>query len=376
MSTSSDVQLPAVECWRFDDFEIDVASGVLRHRGTEVPLRRQTWQLLCHLTSMPGRLWTSDELRRALWPRTIVGSDSLVQCVVELRKALGDRDRQLIRTVARRGYRFDRPVDMAPITTLRHAENGPLTLPWKMLVEATGRIEVLRTHDLFSRHVNEPEARGEALAGVAMTHVILLLNRWSATPNWDLALAREAASEAIELDPSSARALHARAHVALLEGRHLDAHLGFRAALARNPRMARAMLRMGIIEMEMGRPARTAGHVRAALEVSRHDDAVRAQASFIQGMAWFHLGRDKDAAECMRQTLALRPSSGFAHQWLAAMHALTGDMADRDGHLVKFRELVPGHTLESLRATERSHDSGFLAQRERMYEGLRRASMI
>jgi TolB-like protein len=48
----------------------------------------------------------------------VVTDDSLVQCVGELRAALGDRSQTLIRTVPRRGYRFDTTVERvdAPAT--------------------------------------------------------------------------------------------------------------------------------------------------------------------------------------------------------------------------------------------------------------------
>ena len=43
---------------------------------------------------------------QAVWPDAFVTADSLVQCTLELRRALGDRSQQLLRTVPRRGYLF------------------------------------------------------------------------------------------------------------------------------------------------------------------------------------------------------------------------------------------------------------------------------
>ena len=77
------------------------------HAGREVPLRAKTWQLLLFLANRPGRLCSHDELVGALWPRRVVCDDSLVQCVCELRRALADRNKQIVRTVARRGYRLE-----------------------------------------------------------------------------------------------------------------------------------------------------------------------------------------------------------------------------------------------------------------------------
>src|SRR4029077_16539249 len=43
---------------------------------------------------------------QAVWPDAFVTDDSLVQCTLELRRALEDRNQQLLKTVPRRGYLF------------------------------------------------------------------------------------------------------------------------------------------------------------------------------------------------------------------------------------------------------------------------------
>ncbi len=40
---------------------------------------------------------------QAVWPDAFVTDDSLVQCTLELRRALDDRSQQLLKTVPRRG---------------------------------------------------------------------------------------------------------------------------------------------------------------------------------------------------------------------------------------------------------------------------------
>lgn len=369
---------PTVPCWRFAAFEVDVAAGTLRREDREVPLRRKTWQLLCLLLANPRRLLGKTELMAALWPRSIVVDDSLVQCVLELRRALGDdQDRLLLRTVARRGYRFDVDVHATQPSVPAQTGDDPIdsgsSLAWQILADAQDPAQVGTARAMFEARVGVHGLRADAMAGLAMSYVIEVLNRWVRCPAWPITLAREAADEAMSLDASSARACHARAHVAMIEGRHVEALLGFQAALARNPWMSRSRLRIGLIEMELGHPERTFGHVRQALVAA--DEAVQAQAFFIQGMASFHLGRDSEASDCMQRVLLLRPASGLAHQWLAAIDALGDRLHSSDGHLSAFCSHVPGHTIQSLRATERSRNPVFVHQRDRFYEGLRRAGL-
>ncbi|MEO7055410.1 MAG: winged helix-turn-helix domain-containing protein [Caldimonas sp.] len=369
-----------VQSVRFGAYEVDVVGGTLRRLGVAMPLRRQTWQLLCVLAAHPHRLCSKAALMATLWPRTVVGDDSLVQCVVELRRALGEDGPRLLRTVARLGYRFEMPLSpgtRAAVAVAGMPTSGPLDPAWQLLTTAQGVATVIAARDLFEAASNRAVHRADAMAGVALSHVIEVLNRWASCPAWSVTLAREAAEEAMALDPANARACHARAHVAMQEGRPFDALLGFRAALGRDPTMARARLRMGVIEMELGRPELTAGHVASALalDVEGNDEGLRAQAWFIEGMAAFQLGRDEAARASMDRVLGLRPADALAHEWIASIDALAGAMRSGADHLELFRRSLPSHTLESLRETERSRHPLFKHQRDRLYDGLRRAGL-
>lgn len=100
-----------LSAWRFDGFEFDLSRGELRGRdGAPIVLRPKAELLLRHFLAQPGRLLSRDELIGAVWPTAVVTDDSLVQCVGELRTALGDAGAQFIRTLPRRGYRFEAEV--------------------------------------------------------------------------------------------------------------------------------------------------------------------------------------------------------------------------------------------------------------------------
>jgi predicted ATPase/DNA-binding winged helix-turn-helix (wHTH) protein len=74
--------------------------------GEEIKLRPKVYETLKYLVEHPGRLIGKQELMQAVWPDAFVTDDSLVQCTLELRRALGDRSQQLLKTVPRRGYLF------------------------------------------------------------------------------------------------------------------------------------------------------------------------------------------------------------------------------------------------------------------------------
>ena len=90
---------------------LDLDRGCLLRRGQEVKLRRQAFRVLVFLIERHGRLVGKEDLTRAIWPDTFVSDDSLTKCITEIRKALDDERHRLVKTVPRRGYIFDAPVE-------------------------------------------------------------------------------------------------------------------------------------------------------------------------------------------------------------------------------------------------------------------------
>ena len=97
--------------YRFADFTLDLQQGAVLKSGREVKLRPKVFDALRFLVENPGRLVAKEELIQALWPDAFVTDDSLVQCMVELRRALGDSSQEILKTVPRRGYIFAAAVD-------------------------------------------------------------------------------------------------------------------------------------------------------------------------------------------------------------------------------------------------------------------------
>ncbi len=93
-----------------DEFILDMDRGALLKDGADVPLRPKCFKVLCYLVEHHGRLVTKGELMGAVWANVVVTEDSLTQCLIQIRKALGDHSREMIRTVPRRGFLFDIPV--------------------------------------------------------------------------------------------------------------------------------------------------------------------------------------------------------------------------------------------------------------------------
>ncbi len=98
---------PTMATYRFAGFVLDIGKGtLLTAAGEEIPLRRQSFEMLRLFSENAGRLLDRDSINRAIWPDVTVTDDSLTQCVRDIRRALRDEAQRMLRTVPRRGYMF------------------------------------------------------------------------------------------------------------------------------------------------------------------------------------------------------------------------------------------------------------------------------
>lgn len=95
--------------YRFGDTSVDTLRAEIRRAGEAVPLRRKSFDVLVYLLQRPRRVVTKAELLDAVWGDRIVTEGSLKHCLMEVRAAIGDQQRRLIRTVPRRGYILEAP---------------------------------------------------------------------------------------------------------------------------------------------------------------------------------------------------------------------------------------------------------------------------
>jgi formylglycine-generating enzyme required for sulfatase activity/DNA-binding winged helix-turn-helix (wHTH) protein len=182
---------------RFDRFALDLTRGCLRSGGRDIELRPKTFEVLRHLAQNAGRLVSKEELFEAVWPNVVVGDDSLVQCIRELRQKLGDDEHGLIKTVSRRGYLLDaarrppeatRPVQpawthlalklrevsqnlTANLVALRQVMRGT---PWRTLAAAACVLACAGTAGVYllSRSMMPVGNRGKPVARASATAVI------------------------------------------------------------------------------------------------------------------------------------------------------------------------------------------------------------
>ena len=156
----------------FGAFFLDLEREVLMGPDGELPLRPKSFAVLVYLVQNAQELVTKDELMDAVWTDTIVTDGALTQCIIDIRRALGDDDRTFVRTVPRRGFIFDHQIceaDGDAQLEERDTERLPLNRPpsvWAWLGGAAAVIALVAGLHWLTR--TEPAAVSLARTAIAV----------------------------------------------------------------------------------------------------------------------------------------------------------------------------------------------------------------
>lgn len=157
--------------YRFDPFVLDPSLLSLKRHGEEIHLRHKTFHVLLYLIENRHRTVTKQELWSGVWEDSAVTDDALVQCVKDIRRALGDdvRNPRYIRTLPRTGYRFMGAVEDAPAP--QPVDEGGTVLPRPAAPVA------LNPDPRPVAAASQPEGRRRAVVGrmLAAVAAVLLL---------------------------------------------------------------------------------------------------------------------------------------------------------------------------------------------------------
>lgn len=148
--------------WKFSGAEFDEASWALKVDGEAVALEGKPLEVLHELLLRAGEVVTKDEILDAVWPGLTVVEGSLPTAISKLRKALGERQDNIIETVPRVGYRLTGTVKiesvespLAPRFTFKAGDHVPGRKQWRLTraLGDSGADDVwLGTHEKTGEH--------------------------------------------------------------------------------------------------------------------------------------------------------------------------------------------------------------------------------
>jgi TolB-like protein/Tfp pilus assembly protein PilF len=94
--------------FRFADYMLDAKRRELRRGAEPIAAEPQVFDLLVHLVQNRERVVSKDDLIASVWSGRIVSNSTLTSRINAARKAVADngQEQRLIRTIARKGFRF------------------------------------------------------------------------------------------------------------------------------------------------------------------------------------------------------------------------------------------------------------------------------
>lgn len=148
---------------------------------------------------------------------------------------------------------------------------------------------------------------------------------------------------AVRLDPRRADTLESLGRAALLREDYGRAELYLRKALAADPAMMQARLRLGLAFLQQGR-------MRDAIGLLEPHAGRTPEAHRILGQAYQHLREYPAARKAFEQAIALRPEFAEAHYGLAAVCARLGDGEKAKEHRSLFEAMKSDAQIAGRRA--------------------------
>jgi adenylate cyclase len=192
----------------------------------------------------------------------------------------------------------------------------------------------------------------------------------------DIAQADDLIKRALAVDPRYYLAHHAEAWLMLAERRPDAAIDEEERSLAVNPSYIGSYVALCSAQIAMGLPEVALKTADTAARLSPRDPVLPA-IDVQKGEAYLMLQQDDQAIEWLRRAVAASPESPTALPWLIAALALAGHGDEAAKMLQRYLALglTRIETVAQFKALADSDNPRYLALRERLYEGLRKAGM-
>ena len=245
---------------------------------------------------------------------------------------------------------------------------------WAVLNEGPS-IEGARTaRQFFEQALRLDGQNVGALLGLAKAHMSEVNMYVSEDRAGQMRVAEAAVLQALALEPGNAHVRCTRGTVLYAMGMPDRALREFELALAIDRNLAMAHAYSGLMKFFLGRAHETEGHVAEAMRLSPRDPLLF-HWHYLIGVADFYIGRVVRAVNGLRKSVEISSNWALSQFVLAAVLAQAGLLAEAAETCDAARRLAPNFKVNKFRAQIVSTNPIYLAQRERLYEGLLRAGV-
>ena len=233
---------------------------------------------------------------------------------------------------------------------------------------------IARARDFYERALALDPGNLDALILYATTDALPAIAYYSDDRRARLLAAEEALTRALSMAPEHAFAHLQLGIVQIFTNRAAGGIAECERALVLDRNLAFAHGFIGIAKHFIGRSVETEAHVQEAIRLSPRDTLAYLWLG-APGYAKLHLGDDEEAAAWLRRSIDANRNFPLYHFILAAALARLGRLDEARSAVRAGLALNPTFTISRFRDGAPSDNPTFLAQRERIYEGLRKAGV-
>jgi TolB-like protein/Flp pilus assembly protein TadD len=233
---------------------------------------------------------------------------------------------------------------------------------------------MLQARGFFERSLVHDPLNVRALVGIAYVNLVRAQRFLADDRDALLAAAETAITKALSLAPDDAAAHLRWGAVQINTNRAALGIAECERALALDPNLASAHVFIGFAKTCMGRGEETEAHINEALRLSPRDTLAHMWMALAGGVK-LALGLDEEAVAWMRRAIETNRNDPAAHFFLAAALAHIGRHSEALAATQAGLALNPTFTISRYRAAAMSDNPIFLARREHIYEGMRKAGV-
>ena len=230
--------------------------------------------------------------------------------------------------------------------------------------------------DLCERALKLDPDNVRALSILAERFATRVTGMQSADRETDIRRADELASRALAVDSNSYHAHHAKARTLIGQKRAEEAIIEAERSLRLNPSFIPTYLALCQANLMSGVPEKSIEYANRAMRLSPPDPYLYVFYAQ-EGLAHIMLRQDDRAIACLRRAVANNPEFPTPVAYLASILALTGQGAEARDMAKQYLSLrgTKTRSIAAWRAMAYSDNPIYLASRERIHEGLRKAGM-
>jgi TolB-like protein/Tfp pilus assembly protein PilF len=233
---------------------------------------------------------------------------------------------------------------------------------------------LMKAGGFFERALKSDCGNVDALVGLAVVYHIIGSGNMTDDPHPFMAVAETKLSKALAVAPNHACAHWGMGMVLCSTNRAERGFEELERALAMDPNLAGARAFMGLASVFVGRAEETEAHVREALRLSPRDAYVNLWFLNV-GYAKMCLGEYKEALRWLRKSIDANRNAPWAYFNLAACLAHLGRLNEALEEVKAGLAVDPKFTTRRVRACVESDNTAYLAQIERVIEGMRLAGV-